>query len=114
MLKKVVNRLKRKVRVRSKISWTELRPRLSIYRSNLSIYAQIIDDVTWKTLCSSSDLAIKANWTKSQKATLVWEDIANKAKSINITNVVFDRWGFAYHWRVKALADWAKKWGLQF
>lgn len=113
MLKKELNRLRRKKRIRSKISWVSSSPRLSIYRSNSNIYAQLIDDVSWKTLCSSSDLKEKT-WTKTLRAKKVWEDLAKKAKDLKIETVVFDRWGFAYHWRVKALADWAREAWLKF
>lgn len=113
MLAKFAKRLRRKARVSAKISWTSLRPRLSVYRSNANIYAQLVDDVAWKTLCSSSDLKIDAG-TKSERASKVWEDLALKAKDLNITEIVFDRGGFAYHGRVKALADAARTAGLKF
>lgn len=113
MLAKFAKRLQRKERIRARISWTSSRPRLSIYRSNSNIYAQLIDDVSWKTLCSSSDMKLE-NGTKTEKATKVGEDIATKAKSLNITEIVFDRGWFAYHGRVKALADAARSTGLIF
>lgn len=114
MLKKVIKRLRRKARVRSKISWTSQKPRLSIFRSNQAIYAQVIDDTTGLTICSSSDLSLKVAWTKIEKAQKVWEDIAKKAKEKNISEIVFDRGWFAYHGRVKALADAARENWLQF
>lgn len=113
MLDKLKKRLRRKVKIRAKISWTSSRPRLAVFRSNKSIYAQIIDDVTWKTLCSSSDLKI-TKWTKSEKAKEVWNDLAVKAKELKITEVLFDRGWFAYHWRVKSLADSARDGWLKF
>lgn len=113
MLAKFAKRLRRQQRIRAKISWTSTKPRLSVYRSNANIYAQLIDDVSWKTICSFNDLKIE-KWTKSERATKVWEEIASKAKSSNITEVVFDRWGFAYHGRVKALADAARSAWLKF
>ncbi len=113
MLAKFVKRLQRKDRVRAKISGTASRPRLSVYRSNSNIYAQLIDDISGKTLCASSDLKID-NGTKSQRAQKVGEELANKAKSLNITEIVFDRGWFAYHGRVKALADAARSAGLKF
>lgn len=113
MLEKFKTKLRRKNRIRAKISWTALRPRLSVCRSNIWICAQIIDDVSWQTLCASSDLKIK-NWTKTQKATKVWEDIALKAKSLKISNIVFDRGWVDYHGRVKALADAARTTWLKF
>ena len=114
MLKKVLNRLKRKNRIRAKISWTASIPRLSIYRSNSNIYAQIIDDTTGTTLASASDLKLKKEWTKTDMAKKVWVDIAKNASTKKITNVVFDRGWFAYHGRVKALADAAREAWLQF
>ncbi len=113
MLAKFEKRLQRKKRIRAKISGTNLKPRLSIYRSNSNIYAQLIDDIAWKTLCASSDLKIE-NGTKIDKAIKIWEEIATKAKSLNITEIVFDRGWFAYHGRVKALADAARSTWLKF
>lgn len=113
MLAKFAKRLQRKERIRAKISGTSSRPRLSIYRSNSNIYAQLIDDVTGKTLCAASDLKLE-NGTKTEKATKVGEELATKAKSLNVTEIVFDRGWFAYHGRVKALADAARSAGLKF
>lgn len=113
MLEKFKKRLRRKNKIRAKISGVSARPRLSVYRSNTFIYAQIIDDTTWKTLCSFSDLKI-TKWTKSERAKEVWGELAKKAKELKITEIVFDRGWFAYHWRVKALADSAREWGLKF
>lgn len=113
MLAKFVKRLQRKERIRAKISGIASRPRLSVYRSNSNIYAQLIDDVTGNTLCAASDLKIDAG-TKSERAQKVGEELASKAKSLNITEIVFDRGGFAYHGRVKALADGARSAGLKF
>lgn len=113
MLQKQVNRLRRKNKVRSTISGTSTRPRLSVYRSTTHIYAQIIDDISGTTLVESSDLKIPSG-TKCEKAKKVGEDIAQKATSKNINNVVFDRNGFLYHWRVKLLADAARTAGLEF
>jgi len=113
MLAKFVKRLQRQQRIRAKISGTAQRPRLSVYRSNANIYAQLIDDVSGKTLCSASDLKVK-DGTKSQKAQKVGEEIAAKAKDLKISSIVFDRGGFAYHGRVKSLADGARSAGLQF
>ena len=114
MLKKQLNRISRHNRVRSKISGTAKRPRLAVFRSNAHISAQIIDDVTGKTLASSSDLKVKKGGTKVEMAKKVWEELAKKAKELKIKTIVFDRWGFAYHGRVKALADAAREWGLKF
>jgi len=113
MLAKFVKRLQRQQKIRSRISGTTSRPRLSIYRSNVNIYAQLIDDVSGKTLCAASDIKVK-DGTKLQRAQKVGEEIAKKAKELKIDTIVFDRWGFAYHGRVKALADGARSAGLQF
>jgi large subunit ribosomal protein L18 len=113
MLEKVQKRIKNHRRVRAKIAWTASRPRLAVFRSNTWIYAQIIDDVEGKTLASASDLKIKEG-TKTQRAEKVWEEIAKIANSLKITKIVFDKWGFAYHGRVKALAESARKAGLEF
>ena len=113
MLAKIANRLRRKARVWAKITWTAVKPRLSVFRSNTSIYAQLVDDIAGKTLCSSSDLKMDAG-TKCEKASKVWEDLATKAKALNITEIVFDRGGFAYHGRVKSLADGARSAWLKF
>jgi large subunit ribosomal protein L18 len=109
---KLSRREKIKYRIRRKLSGTEARPRLCIFRSNNEIYAQIIDDVTRKTVVSVSSL--KETGTKTEKAKAVGTAIAAKAKEADITNVVFDRNGFLYHGRVKALADAARENGLQF
>lgn len=114
MLKKVLNRLRRKAKVRAKLSGTTSKPRLSIYRSNSNIYAQIIDDTTGKTLAASSDLKMKKEGTKVEMAKKVGADIASKAKGAKVKEVVFDRGGFAYHGRVKALAEGARENGLTF
>jgi len=113
MLEKVQKRLRRHTRIRAKISWTSLRPRLAVFRSNVNIYAQLIDDEAGKTLVSFSDIKIKS-WNKIEKATKVWEEIAKKAVTAWITTCVFDRGGFVYMWRVKALADAARNNWLQF
>ncbi|MCT4617614.1 MAG: 50S ribosomal protein L18 [Candidatus Gracilibacteria bacterium] len=113
MLEKVVKRLRRKARVRAKISGTAACPRLSVFRSNANIYAQIINDEDSKTLCSASDLKLDKG-TKSEKAAKVGEAIANLAKEQKVSKVIFDRNGFAYHGRVKTLADAARKAGLEF
>jgi len=109
---KLSRREKIKYRIRKKITGTTDRPRLCIFRSNSEIYAQIIDDVAAKTLMSVSSL--KGTGTKTEQAKAVGAAIAEKAKAANITSVVFDRNGFLYHGRVKALADAARENGLQF
>lgn len=104
-------------RVRNKISGTAACPRLNVYRSTSHIYAQIIDDVAGKTLASSSTLAKDVNVkgkTKVEAAQIVGETVAKKALAAGITEVVFDRGGYLYIGRVKALADGARQAGLKF
>ena len=118
MLKKIsknAQRQRRHLRVRSKISGTADRPRLSVFRSNSNISAQIIDDVKGVTLvaCSSVDLKIE-NGGNVAAATEVGTELAKRAKKAKVKNVVFDRGGYLYHGRVKALADAARKAGLEF
>ncbi|NLL29572.1 MAG: 50S ribosomal protein L18 [Clostridiales bacterium] len=114
---KNTNRAKRHLRVRKKVSGTAERPRLSVYRSEKNIYAQIIDDVKAVTLVSASsldkELNIKVGGNK-ESAKLVGELIAKKALEKGITEVVFDRGGYVYHGRVQALADAAREAGLKF
>ena len=110
--KKKRNRIKR--RVRGKISGSAELPRLSVYKSNKEIYAQLIDDKEGKTLAAASSRALNAKGTKVEISTEVGKAIAEKAKAAGIENVVFDRNGFVYHGRVKALADGAREGGLKF
>ena len=118
--KKTETRLKRKKRIRRKISGTSERPRLTVFRSARHIYAQIIDDSTGKTLLSASTISkdIKANVKgisgNIKGAKLIGEAIAKKGEEKGIKEVVFDRNGFLYHGRVKALADAAREKGLKF
>ncbi|SRR4030042_5864847 len=109
-------RFQRKRRIRAKITGTDKRPRLSVNKSNMHIYAQIINDEEGITLVSSSDMAIKKTdkMTNVQIAGMVGEAIAKKAVAKKIKKVVFDRSGYIYHGRVKALAEGARKGGLQF
>ena len=110
-----IARAKRHARVRAKISGTSTCPRLSVFRSNANISAQIIDDTNGTTLVSSSSLALKLeNSSNIEAAGKVGTDIAKKALEKNITNVVFDRGGYVYHGRVKALAEAAREAGLKF
>lgn len=111
--KKEQRRIKIKFRVRNKISGTAARPRLSVFRSNKQIYAQVIDDETAKTLVSASSLGMEA-MPKKEQAAKVGEALAQKAIEAGITTVVFDRNGYLYHGRVKELADGARKGGLKF
>ena len=110
-------RTKIKLKLRKKIKGTTQAPRLSVYRSNAEIYAQLVDDKGGKTLLAvgSVDKAISASKvTKAEKAKLVGKLIAEKAVANGITEVVFDRNGFLYHGRVKSLADGAREGGLKF
>ena len=110
-----VSRQRRHTRVRNKISGTKECPRLNVFRSNNGIYVQVIDDVTSKTLVSSSSLELKIkNGGNIEGAKLVGKDIAEKCKKAKINKVVFDRGGYLYHGRVKALADAARENGLEF
>lgn len=112
---KNVARVRRHARVRAKISGTALRPRLCVFRSNANIEAQIIDDVAQTTLVASSSLALHLeNGGNIEAATVVGKDIATKALAKGITTVVFDRSGYVYHGRVKALAEAAREAGLEF
>lgn len=118
MLKKISRndeRLRRHVRVRTKISGTPECPRLNVFRSNANIHAQIIDDVNGKTLVAASSVSLKLeNGGNVEAAKKVGEAIAKAALEKNITNVVFDRGGYVYHGRVKAVADAARDAGLKF
>ena len=109
-------RTKRHARVRGKISGTAERPRLSVYRSENHIYAQVIDDVAQRTLCSASTVekGFEGNGGNCEAATKVGKTIAERALAMGIENVVFDRGGNVYHGRVKALADGAREGGLKF
>ena len=108
-------RLKRHRRIRGKISGTAERPRLSIFRSNKNIYAQLIDDVAGVTLASASTLDTNVeNGTKTEEASAVGKLIAERGLEKNIKEVVFDRGGYLYHGRVKALAEAARENGLVF
>lgn len=107
--------LKNKARIRKKVMGTAAKPRLSVYRSAKHIYVQCIDDEAEKTLTSYSSLLIKEDITGSiKKSTKVGTEIAKQALKIKIKEVVFDRGGFIYHGRVKALADGARQAGLKF
>ncbi len=112
-------RVLRHIRVREKISGTSNCPRLSVYRSNVAIYAQIIDDTKGVTLVSASSLdkdlekELKGK-SKTEQAKLVGEAVAKKALKAKIKNVVFDRGGYIYTGRVQALADGARSAGLEF
>jgi large subunit ribosomal protein L18 len=106
-------RVRRHIRVRNKISGTAERPRLSVYRSNGNIYAQLIDDVAGTTLAHANSMKLD-NGGNVEAAKTVGTEIAKIALDKNIKTVVFDRGGYIYHGRVKALADAAREAGLEF
>jgi len=114
MVTKTDRRNKIKLRVRGKIEGTTERPRLTVFRSNKQIYAQIIDDLTGKTLAAASSLKMTDKAPKKEIAAKVGELVAKAAQEAGITAVVFDRNGYLYHGRVKELADAARKGGLKF
>ena len=116
-LTKSNRRLRIKRRIRKVVTGTAERPRMSVFRSNKEIYAQLIDDTTGKTILSASsrekDVA-SAKGTKIEKATMVGKLVAEKASKEGISSVSFDRNGYLYHGRVKAIADGAREGGLNF
>jgi large subunit ribosomal protein L18 len=118
--KKLTLRKRRHVRVRAKVSGTAERPRLNVFRSSAHIYAQLIDDVAGHTIASASDLedevvqAAGDGAAKTVRATAVGKAIAERAKAAGVETVTFDRGGFLYHGRVKAVADGAREGGLKF
>ena len=108
-------RLRRHRRVRGKVSGTAERPRLVVFRSNRGIEAQLVDDLEGKTLAAASWLHLKSfKGSKSEQAAEVGKLLAANAKKANVETVVFDRGGYLYHGRVKALADAAREGGLKF
>ena len=114
LAKKLLNHSLRKGRVRSRVSGTAERPRLTVTISNTHVSAQVIDDVNGKTLASSTSVGQKATGTMTEKAATVGADIAKKAKKAKINTVVFDRNGRRYAGRLSALADAARGEGLEF
>jgi large subunit ribosomal protein L18 len=114
---KVIRRQKLRWRIRARVKGTAQKPRLSVYRSNKDIYVQLIDDTTGTTLASASsrakDITGQAG-NKVEKSMLVGRAIAQKAKDLGIEGCVFDRGGYLYHGRVKAIADGAREGGLKF
>ncbi len=113
---KIDRRAKIKKRVRSKVTGTAERPRLTIFRSNSEFYAQLVDDLNNSTVVSVSSLNDKEahNVPKMEQAKLVGKKLAEKAVAAGVSNVVFDRNGYLYHGRVKAFADAAREAGLKF
>ena len=120
MVERLSGRLRRHLRIRKKIRGDGECPRLVVYRSNRHVYAQIVDDVQGKTLvgvCGSSKAVsekIKGDTERFAESRLVGEEIAKRAQERGITRIVFDRAGYKFHGRVKALAEAARKAGLQF
>lgn len=108
------NRIKRHRKVRAKVFGSVKIPRLSLYRSNKGLFIQLIDDEKGVTLASVSNKEVKSGKTKTDKAKEAGKLIAEKAKEADIKKVVFDRGGFQYHGRVKAIADGAREGGLEF
>ena len=119
MAMQIQGRDRRKLRIRKKISGTPERPRMTVFRSLKHIYAQVIDDVAGKTLAHASTMAkdVKPqadDATKSDAAKLVGKAIAAQLKAKGVTKIVFDRNGYLYHGRIKALAEAAREAGLEF
>ncbi|HWL85735.1 MAG TPA: 50S ribosomal protein L18 [Polyangiaceae bacterium] len=117
MAMQIVGRERRKLRIRRKISGTSERPRLSVFRSSKHIYVQAVDDLTGKTVAHVSTLAKglrEAEGTKSDDAKRVGQAVAKALLAQGISKVVFDRNGYLYHGRVRALADGAREGGLEF
>lgn len=111
---KISTSLRRKARIRKSVIGTTERPRLAVFVSNLHISAQIIDDSKSQTLAAATTVGKKITGTMTQKAESIGQEIAKKAKSKKITKVVFDRNGKKYHGRIEALAQAARKEGLEF
>ncbi len=111
---KTNRRIRIKAHIRHKITGTAQKPRLTVFRSNAQIYAQVIDDVQGVTVASASSLGLKEKVSKVEQAAKVGALVAKAAQEAGITNVVFDRNGYLYHGRVKQLADAAREAGLKF
>jgi large subunit ribosomal protein L18 len=107
-------RVRRHRRVRGKVAGTAERPRLVVFRSNRGIGAQLVDDETGRTLASASWKGVGASGSKTEQASAVGKALAEVAKKAGIEGCVFDRAGYLYHGRVKALAEGAREGGLQF
>jgi len=114
MISKAEKKQKIKYRIRKKIQGTSSRPRLSVFRSNKAIYCQLIDDKSGTTLAQATSKEVGESENKSEAAKKVGSLIAEKAKSIKVSAIVFDRNGYLYHGRVKSLAEGAREGGLKF
>ena len=114
---KVIRRQKLRWRIRARVKGTAQKPRMSVFRSNKDIYVQLIDDATGTTLAAASsrmkDVTAQSG-NKIEKSTMVGRAIAQKAKDLGIETCIFDRGGYLYHGRVKAIADGAREGGLKF
>jgi large subunit ribosomal protein L18 len=117
-MSRIDSRLKRKQRIRRKLSGTQERPRLSVYKSLKHIYAQVVDDLSGRTLAFASSLSKELKGQdggdKKEDAKRVGQLIAQKCKAVKVENVLFDRNGFPYHGRIAAVADAAREAGLKF
>ena len=107
-------RLRRHARVRRRVVGTAERPRLAVFRSNRHIYAQIIDDAAGRTVAAAGSATLAGEGDKKADARRVGDELAKRAKAAGVSSVVFDRGGYQYHGRVKALADAAREGGLDF
>ncbi|MFA5714307.1 MAG: 50S ribosomal protein L18 [Candidatus Paceibacterota bacterium] len=114
MLEKKSKRIIRHKRVRAKVLGSESKPRLCVFRSSQHIYAQLIDDATGKTILAVNDIELKGKDKKADSAKKIGKMIAEKAVEKKISEVIFDRGGYKYHGRVKALAEGAREGGLKF
>ncbi len=111
---KATTRKRRQIRIRTRVNGTSSRPRLAVFRSNTHTYAQLIDDESKTVLLASSDVKTKKTGTKTESAKKVGTEVAKLAKEKGISTCVFDRSGYKYHGRIKALAEGAREGGLQF
>jgi large subunit ribosomal protein L18 len=108
-------RLRRRRRIRGRVEGSAARPRLSVFRSNKGIYAQVIDDASGTTIAAASSVQLSSSeGSKSEQASAVGKLVAERARDKGVESVVFDRGGYLYHGRVKALADGAREGGLRF
>jgi len=116
-LTKNERRIRIKSRIRKVVSGTQTRPRLAVFRSNKEIYAQVVDDVTGKTIAAASSRdkdIVKSKGNKTEVAALVGKSVGDKAKKAGVSTIAFDRGGYLYHGRVKSLAEGAREAGLKF
>ena len=113
-MNKLIRKNRRQIRVRSKINSTSDRPRVSVYRSNKYVAAQVIDDIKGVTIIGISQKNLKLNGTKTEKAKSLGLELANKLKTKKITKIIFDRGSYAYHGRVKSIAEGLREGGMEF